>query len=165
MSRAFCLPQKWGRAAPETLRARQAQASALLEAGEPKPALALVQAALVDAANLLPSDALRIKLRLNEAESAPRYYAQLAQGIEHLRNRSPDKAFAARASSCGCISHAIWAASIEVVTPYGSMALLTALPSVSSGLSLRMSTPLCLPLELPDMSVPSNDQIVSYLTT
>ena len=31
-------------------------------------------------------------LRLNEAESAPRYYAQLAQGIEHLRNRSPDKA-------------------------------------------------------------------------
>ena len=58
-----------GRTAPETLRARQAQASALLEAGEPKPALALVQAALVDAAALLPSDALRIKLRLNEAEA------------------------------------------------------------------------------------------------
>jgi len=58
-----------GRAAPETLRARQAQASALLEAGEPKPALALVQAALVDAEGLLPSDALRIKLRLNEAEA------------------------------------------------------------------------------------------------
>jgi non-specific serine/threonine protein kinase/serine/threonine-protein kinase len=58
-----------GRTAPETLRARQAQAGALLEAGEPKPALALVQAALVDAAALLPSDALRIKLRLNEAEA------------------------------------------------------------------------------------------------
>ena len=58
-----------GRAAPETLRARQAQASALLEAGEPKPALALVQAAMADAAALLPSDALRIKLRLNEAEA------------------------------------------------------------------------------------------------
>ena len=58
-----------GRAAPETLRARQAQASALLEAGQPKPALALVQAALVDASALLPSDALRIKLRLNEAEA------------------------------------------------------------------------------------------------
>ncbi|HSD17362.1 MAG TPA: serine/threonine-protein kinase [Thermomonas sp.] len=58
-----------GRSAPETLRARQAQVSALLEAGEPKPALALVQAALVDAAGLLPSDALRIKLRLNEAEA------------------------------------------------------------------------------------------------
>jgi tRNA A-37 threonylcarbamoyl transferase component Bud32/tetratricopeptide (TPR) repeat protein len=58
-----------GRAAPETLRARQAQVSAMLEAGEAKPALALVQASLVDAAALLPSDALRIKLRLNEAEA------------------------------------------------------------------------------------------------
>ena len=58
-----------GRAAPETLRARQAQVSAMLEAGEAKPALALVQATLADASALLPGDALRIKLRLHEAEA------------------------------------------------------------------------------------------------
>ena len=57
-----------GGGAAETLRARQAQASALLEAGEPKPALALVDAALADA-GLPPGDALRIKLRLNQAEA------------------------------------------------------------------------------------------------
>lgn len=56
-----------GPAAPETLRVRQEQASALLEDAQPKPALALLRAALVDAGGLARTDPLRIKLRMNEA--------------------------------------------------------------------------------------------------
>ena len=58
-----------GATAPETLRARQQQASALLEDAQPKPALALVQAALANAGGLARVDPLRLKLRLNEAEA------------------------------------------------------------------------------------------------
>ena len=58
-----------GATAPETLRARQQQAGALLEAAEPKDALALVETALRDAASLPASEPLRLKLRLNQAEA------------------------------------------------------------------------------------------------
>ena len=58
-----------GATAPETLRARQQQAGALLEAAEPKDALALVETALRDAATLPASEPLRLKLRLNQAEA------------------------------------------------------------------------------------------------
>ncbi len=58
-----------GAAAPETLRARQQQAAAMLEAAEPKDALALVQAALRDAARLPLGEPVRLKLRLDEAEA------------------------------------------------------------------------------------------------
>ena len=58
-----------GAQAPETLRARQAQAGALLEAAQPKPALALLDAALAAATALPANDALRIRLRLGQAEA------------------------------------------------------------------------------------------------
>ncbi len=58
-----------GATAPETLRARQQQASALLEDAQPKPALVLLQVALANAGGLARADPLRIKLRLNEAEA------------------------------------------------------------------------------------------------
>jgi len=55
--------------------------------------------------------------------------------------RSPDSALAARISSCGCIIQAACALSSEAVTPYGSAALLTAMPALSSGLMPLMSMP------------------------
>ncbi len=58
-----------GLAAPETLRARQQQANALLQDAQPEPALALLQAALANAGALARADSLRIKLRLNQAEA------------------------------------------------------------------------------------------------
>ena len=58
-----------GANAPATLKARQEQVGALLDAAQPKQALALAQAALRDAATLPPSDASRIRLRMNEAEA------------------------------------------------------------------------------------------------
>lgn len=58
-----------GAASPETLRARQQQASALLDDGQSKPALGLIQAALANAGGLSWADPLRIKLRMNEAEA------------------------------------------------------------------------------------------------
>ncbi len=58
-----------GKTAPATLRARQQQASALLLAAQPKPALALLQRSLQDAAALAPDDPLRIKLQMHEAEA------------------------------------------------------------------------------------------------
>ena len=56
-----------GPEAPETLRARQEQASALLQDARPKPALALLQDALANAGGLARSDPLRIRLRMDEA--------------------------------------------------------------------------------------------------
>ena len=58
-----------GASAVETLRARQQQASALLEDSQPKLALTLLEAALANAEGLAKADPLRIKLRLNEAEA------------------------------------------------------------------------------------------------
>ncbi|MFT3896469.1 MAG: serine/threonine-protein kinase [Thermomonas sp.] len=58
-----------GANAPETLKARQEQAGALLDAADPKRALALAQSALRDAASLPPRDEVRIRLRMNEAEA------------------------------------------------------------------------------------------------
>ena len=58
-----------GATAIETLRARQQQASALLEDSQPKLALTLLEAALANAAGLTKADPLRIKLRLNQAEA------------------------------------------------------------------------------------------------
>ena len=58
-----------GANAPETLKARQEQAGALLDGADPKQALALAQSALHDAAALPPSDPSRIRLRLDEAEA------------------------------------------------------------------------------------------------
>lgn len=58
-----------GAASPETLRARQEQVSALLDDAQPKLALALVQAALINSTGLARADPLRIKLRMNEAEA------------------------------------------------------------------------------------------------
>ncbi|MDI1253747.1 tetratricopeptide repeat protein [Thermomonas sp.] len=58
-----------GAASPETLRARQEQASALLDDAQPKPALVLLQAALANAGRLARADPLLIKLRMNEAEA------------------------------------------------------------------------------------------------
>lgn len=61
--------QTFGANAPATLRARQAQIGALLDAADPKQALALAQSALRDAAALPPRDDVRIRLRMNEAEA------------------------------------------------------------------------------------------------
>ena len=58
-----------GAAAPETLRARQQQAGAMLDAAESKDALALVEAALRDAAALPAGEPVRLKLRLDQAEA------------------------------------------------------------------------------------------------
>jgi len=54
---------------PATLRARQQQASALLEAADAKSALALAQATLAAGAQLPPADPLRLRLRLLEADA------------------------------------------------------------------------------------------------
>ncbi|GAA5010326.1 serine/threonine protein kinase [Pseudoluteimonas lycopersici] len=58
-----------GAHAPETLKARQEQAGALLDAADPKQALALAQSSLRDAASLPPRDDVRIRLRMDEAEA------------------------------------------------------------------------------------------------
>ncbi|QNN47090.1 serine/threonine protein kinase [Thermomonas brevis] len=56
-----------GEAAPETLKARQEQARALLDASRAKDALAVADAALHNAERLPANDPLRIKLRLDQA--------------------------------------------------------------------------------------------------
>ena len=56
-----------GEAAPETLKARQEQARALLDASRAKDALAVADAALRNATGLPADDPLRIKLRLDQA--------------------------------------------------------------------------------------------------
>jgi len=58
-----------GASAMPTLQARQAQAGALLDAAQPKPALALLQRTLADAGVLAQDDPLRIKLELDVAEA------------------------------------------------------------------------------------------------
>jgi non-specific serine/threonine protein kinase/serine/threonine-protein kinase len=58
-----------GAGAPETLKARQEQVGALLDAADPKQALALARSALGDAKALPPRDEVRIRLRMNEAEA------------------------------------------------------------------------------------------------
>jgi non-specific serine/threonine protein kinase/serine/threonine-protein kinase len=58
-----------GPGAPETLKARLEQVGALLDAAEPRQALALAQAALAHASALPQRDETRIGLRLNEAEA------------------------------------------------------------------------------------------------
>ena len=58
-----------GASAPQAIRARQAQVRALLEAARTQEALALADAALRDAASLPANDALRIKLRLDQADA------------------------------------------------------------------------------------------------
>ena len=58
-----------GAAAPTTLKARQEQTRALLGAAQPKPALALAEAALGQAGQLPADDPLRIKLRLDQADA------------------------------------------------------------------------------------------------
>jgi non-specific serine/threonine protein kinase/serine/threonine-protein kinase len=58
-----------GESAPETLKARQEQARALLDATETKQALAVVEAALGHATRLPADDALRIRLRLDQASA------------------------------------------------------------------------------------------------
>ncbi|HET7125507.1 MAG TPA: serine/threonine-protein kinase [Lysobacter sp.] len=58
-----------GPGAPGTLEARQEQVGALLDAADPKQALALAQSSLRDAASLQPRDEVRIRLRMNEAEA------------------------------------------------------------------------------------------------
>ena len=58
-----------GAAALDTLRARQQQAGAMLDAAESKDALALVETALRDAGTLPASEPVRLKLRLDQAEA------------------------------------------------------------------------------------------------
>lgn len=58
-----------GASAPQTLKARQAQVRALLEAAQAKQALALVDGVLPQAASLPMDDPLRIKLRLDQADA------------------------------------------------------------------------------------------------
>ena len=58
-----------GATALETLRARQQQAGAMLEAAETKDALALVETVLRDAAALPAGESVRLKLRLGQAEA------------------------------------------------------------------------------------------------
>ena len=58
-----------GAHAPATLKAREEQASAMLRDAQTKPALALLQRSLADAAALSPQDPLRIKLELAQAEA------------------------------------------------------------------------------------------------
>jgi len=58
-----------GATALETLRARQQQAGAMLEAAETKDALALLETALRDAAALPAGESVRLKLRLGQAEA------------------------------------------------------------------------------------------------
>jgi len=58
-----------GANAPETLRARQQQIGAMLEAADAKAALALAETALHDAAGLPPGEPVRLKLRLDQAEA------------------------------------------------------------------------------------------------
>ncbi len=58
-----------GAKALSTLQARQEQASAMLLAAKPKPALALLERTLANATALAPDDPLRIKLELNQAEA------------------------------------------------------------------------------------------------
>ena len=58
-----------GASAPQTLKARQAQVRALLEAARTKEGLALAETALRDAASLPTDDPLRIKLRLDQADA------------------------------------------------------------------------------------------------
>lgn len=57
----------FGESAPETLKARQEQARALLDAARAKEAQPLVETALRNAARLPANDPLRIKLRLDQA--------------------------------------------------------------------------------------------------
>jgi non-specific serine/threonine protein kinase/serine/threonine-protein kinase len=61
--------QALGARARETLLARQEQAGALLDAAEPKQALALAEAALRDAAALPARDEVRIRLRMDQAQA------------------------------------------------------------------------------------------------
>ncbi|HVI58953.1 MAG TPA: tetratricopeptide repeat protein [Luteimonas sp.] len=58
-----------GAGALPTLQARHAQAGALLQAAQPKDALALVERTLAAAAALPPDDPLRIRLQLDQAEA------------------------------------------------------------------------------------------------
>ena len=58
-----------GATALATLRSRQQQAGAMLEAAETKDALALVETALHDAAALPAGEPVRLKLRLGQAEA------------------------------------------------------------------------------------------------
>lgn len=58
-----------GEAAPDTLRARQEQVRALLEAARPKDALAVAEAALRNVGQLPANDPLRIKLRMDQASA------------------------------------------------------------------------------------------------
>src|SRR3546814_10979935 len=51
------------------MRARAEQASAMLLAAQPKPALALLQKTLSDASALPPDDPLRIRLELEHASA------------------------------------------------------------------------------------------------
>lgn len=59
----------YGNAAPKTLKARQEQARALLDASRAKDALAVADFALQNAVQLPANDALRIKLRLDQADA------------------------------------------------------------------------------------------------
>jgi non-specific serine/threonine protein kinase/serine/threonine-protein kinase len=72
---------------PATLRARQQQASALLEAADAKSALALARASLRDGAALVAADPLRLRLRLSEAEAIAALgdRRQARQALERLR--------------------------------------------------------------------------------
>lgn len=58
-----------GATALETLQARQQQAAAMLEAAEPKAALAVADAALGNAGGLAPGEPVRLALRLAQAEA------------------------------------------------------------------------------------------------
>ena len=72
---------------PATLRARQQQASALLEATDAKSALALAQATLAAGAQLAPADPLRLRLRLLEADAVAALgdRARARASLERLR--------------------------------------------------------------------------------
>jgi non-specific serine/threonine protein kinase/serine/threonine-protein kinase len=61
--------QALGASAVPTLDARRQQATAMLSAQQPKPALALLQRTLSDAASLPPDDPLRIRLEMAQAEA------------------------------------------------------------------------------------------------
>ncbi len=79
-----------GARALPTLEARHEQAGALLQAAQPKPALALVERTLADASALPPEDPLRIRLQLDQAEaiSALGDRSRARAMLEALRRRS-----------------------------------------------------------------------------
>src|SRR3546814_3272295 len=73
-----------GARAEPTLRARAEQASAMLLAAQPKPALALLQKTLSDASALPPDDPLRIRLEMEHASARSEEHTSELQSLMRI---------------------------------------------------------------------------------